>query len=292
MQVVFHCGVHGTDLYRMVKTLLQNRDWLLRNGIEPVTPNRHRDVFREALGALNGGLATEEMEQVMLDAILDSDDPHRIIFSTPTFLGKADRAVSPDGLYAAAGSKMAALANLFPNAEIEFFMALKNPATLIQFILSQEGGGTYAELMGGIVPENLRWAPTIRRILAAIPGHRLVLWCHEDTSLIWPEVVRRISTMPSDVPLKAGLQILGDILHPDGIQMIRDAMAQETRLTIDSRRRIFSAALQKHALPDQIDVELAGLPGWTQDRVDAITATYDRDMAEVAALSGVEFITP
>lgn len=292
MQVVFHCGVHGTDLYRMVKTLLQNRDWLLRNGIEQVTPNRHRDVFREALGALNGGLATEEMEQVMLDAILDSDDPHRIIFSTPTFLGKADRAVSPDGLYAAAGSKMAALANLFPNAEIEFFMALKNPATLIQFILSQEGGGTYAELMGGIVPENLRWAPTIRRILAAIPGHRLVLWCHEDTSLIWPEVVRRISTMPSDVPLKAGLQILGDILHPDGIQMIRDAMAQETRLTIDSRRRIFSAALQKHALPDQIDVELAGLPGWTQDRVDAITATYDRDMAEVAALSGVEFITP
>lgn len=291
MQVVFHCGVHGTDLYRMVKTLLQNRDWLLRNGIEPVTPNRHRDVFNEALGALNGGAATPEMEQVMLDAILESDNPHRIICSTPTFLGKAERAISLNGLYATAGEKMAALANLFPEAEVEFFMALKNPATLIPFVLSQEGSGTYAEVMGGIDPESLRWAPAIRRILATIPGRRLVIWCHEDTSLIWPEVVRRIATMPSDVPLKAGLQILGDILAPEGISMIRDALAQETRLTIDSRRRIFSAALEKHALPDQIEVQL-DLPGWTQDLVDAITENYDRDIAEIAALSGVEFLTP
>ena len=74
MQIVFHCGVHGTDLYRMVKTLLQNRDWLLRNGIEPVTPNRHREVFGEALGSLRGSPATPEMEQVMLDAVLDSTD--------------------------------------------------------------------------------------------------------------------------------------------------------------------------------------------------------------------------
>lgn len=291
MQVVFHCGVHGTDLYRMVKTLLQNRDWLLRNGVEPVTPNRHRDVFNEALNALRGGPATAEMEQVMLDAILDLDDPRRIICSTPTFLGKAARAISPEGLYVAAGEKMAALANLFPSAEIEFFLALKNPATLIPFILSQEGSGTYAELMGGVDPEALRWAPAIRRILAALPDRRLVVWCHEDTSLIWPEVVRRISTMPADVPLKAGLQILGDILHPDGIRMIRDAMAQEERLTVRSRRRIFAAALEKYALPEQIEVQL-NLPGWTQDLVDRITAAYDADMAEIAALPGIEFITP
>src|SRR5690606_21246307 len=119
----------------------------------------------------------------------------------------------------------------------------------------------------------------------------IVLWCHEDTPLIWPEVVRRIATMPSDVPLKAGLQILGDILHPDGIRMIREAMAQEQRLTSESRRRIFAAALQKHALPEQIETEV-NLPGWTQGLVDRITAAYDEDMAEIAALPGVEFIIP
>ena len=291
MQIVFHCGVHGTDLYRMVKTLLQNRDWLLRNGVEPVTPNRHRDVFNEALLSLHGSPATPEMEQVMLDAVLDSDDPRRVICSTPSFLGRARRAISRDGLYDSAGEKMAALANLFPSAEIEFFIGMKNPATLIPFVLAQEGTGDYDEVMGGIDPLSLRWAPMMRRVLAALPGRRIVVWCHEDTSLIWPEVVRRIATMPNDVPLKAGLQILGDILHPDGIQMIREEMAREQRLTIESRRRIFAAALQKHALPEQIETDIE-LPGWSQPLVDRITAAYDADIAEIAALPGIEFITP
>lgn len=291
MQVVYHCGVHGTDIYRMVKTLMQNRDWLLANGIEPLTPNKHRDIFTEALNALRGAPASEEMEHVMLDAILESDNPNRIIFSTSNFLGKAERAVSPEGLYASAGQRMAALANLFPSAEIEFFVALKNPATLLPYVFSQERTGEYDQVMAGISPERLRWAPAIRRIQAAVPNCKLVLWCHEDTSLIWPEVVRRIATMPTDVPLKAGLQILGDILRPEGIQMIRDEMAKQERLTIDSRRQIFSAALARFALPDEMEVTVT-LPGWTQDLVDRLSDLYDEDVAEIAALPGVEFITP
>ena len=55
MQVVFHCGVHGTDLSRMVKTLMQNRDWLLKNRIEALPPNKHREIFNDALTALRGG---------------------------------------------------------------------------------------------------------------------------------------------------------------------------------------------------------------------------------------------
>ena len=50
-------------------------------------------------------------------------------------------------------------------------------------------------------------------------------------------------------------------------------------------------ALEKYALPDQLEVEIA-LPGWTQELVDRITANYDRDVAEIAALPGIEFISP
>lgn len=291
MQVVFHCGVHGTDLYRMVKTLMQNREWLLANGVESLTPARHRDVFAEALPTLEGGEASPEMEQILLDAILETDHPRRVIFSTPTFLGKAARAISPEGLYANAGEKLAALANLFPSADIEYYLALKNPATLLAYVFSQDATGTYEQVMGAIPPETLRWAPAIRRIRSALPGHRLVLWCHEDTSLIWPEVVRSIASMPSDVPLKAGLQVLGDIMRPEGIEMIREEMSREARLTVEKRRAIFAAALAQHALPDQIEIDVP-LPGWTQDLVDHITDLYDEDMAEIAAMPGVEFITP
>ena len=291
MQMVFHCGVHGTDLDRMVKTLAQNRDWLLKNGIEPLTPNRHRGIFEEALTALSGGEATPEMEEVMLDAILETDAPRRVICSSPGFLGLPYRAIAPGGLFVTAGPKMAAMANLFPSAEVEFFLALKNPATLVPYVLSRMENRTYDQVMGGVDPIGLRWGPCIQRILSSLQGRRIVIWCHEDTPMIWPEVVRRIATMPGDVPLKAGLQILGDLLHPEGIHMIRDEMAKQERLTVETRRAIFAAALAKYARTEMIDIPV-DLPGWDQDLIDAITRNYDTDVAEIAAMPGVEFLVP
>ena len=93
MQMVFHLGVHGTDGDRLLKTLLNNRDWLMQHGTDIVTPNRHRGLFEEALMSLKGGRATAEMQQIMLDAVLHSESPDRAVFSTPTFMGAPGRVV-------------------------------------------------------------------------------------------------------------------------------------------------------------------------------------------------------
>ncbi|AGT09208.1 hypothetical protein [Paracoccus aminophilus] len=291
MQIVYHCGVHGTDQDGLLKTLFQNRDWLSKNGIEAVSRSRHRGIFEKALGSLAGGPATREMEEMMLDAILENDNTHRVICSLPGFLGLPHRVISPNGLLETSGDKMAALANLFPNAEVEFFLALKNPATLVPYAIQNMPEKDYVRAMNGVPPETLRWGPAIQRMLRRIGDKRLVVWCHEDTPLIWPEVVRRIATMPGDVALKAGLQVLGDLLQPEGIHMIRDEMSKQERMTIATRREIFAAALQKYAITDKIEVEI-DLPGWTQDLIDLMTEQYDEDVAEIAALPGVEFIAP
>jgi len=34
------------------------------------------------------------------------------------------------------------------------------------------------------------------------------------------------------------------------------------------------------------------VPGWTDDLVAEITAAYDADVAEIAAMDGVEFLLP
>lgn len=290
MQIVFHCGVHGTDQDGMLKTLMHNRDWLNENSTEVVTRNRHRGIFENALSSLRGGPATPEMEEMMLDAILDSDHTQRVICSQPAFMGIPSRAISPDGLFPIAPAKLGAMINLFPSADVEFFIALKNPATLVPFCAERSDEG-YEALLAGADPRNLRWSATIRELLQALRGRRLVLWCHEDTPLIWPEVVRTIAQMPGDVPLKAGLQVLGEILEPDGIRFIRDEMARYERMTISVRRDIFAQALAKFAKPELVETQIT-LPGWTQELVDEMTAIYDRDLAEIASLPGVEFISP
>ncbi|MDF3606157.1 hypothetical protein PE067_08455 [Paracoccus sp. DMF-8] len=291
MQIVFHCGVHGTDHDGLLKTLLQNREWLLQNGVEVVSRNRHRGVFESALNSLRGGPATPDMEEMMLDAILDNDGTQRVICSQPGFLGVPDRAITPEGLMRLSAERMAALANLFPSAEVEFFIGLKNPATLIPYCISRIEDRSYQDIMAGVQLQDMRWAPTVRDMVSAARGRRLVIWSHEDTPLIWPEVVRAIATMPGDVPLKAGLLVLGEILQPDGIRFIRDEMAAQERVTIAGRRDIFARALEQYVRPEMIETTVT-LPGWTQDTIDELTAIYDRDLAEIAGLPGVEFIVP
>ena len=290
-QVVYHIGVHGTDGDRMLKTLLNNRAWLLKHRTEVVTPNRHRGIFEEALAALNGGASTPEMEQIMGDAVLDSDDPRRVIFTTPSFMGTPARAIGPDGLYPQAGARIAALANLFPSAQSEFFLALRNPATLIPEILSQIPGGDYAALMQGVDPLTLSWRPSVQRMARGAQGRRLVIWCHEDVPLIWPEVVRMVGAMPPEVPLSGALLYMHELLGDRGLQQLRGALAGRDLMSIGARRDIFAEQLARNALPEMLDQPI-DLPGWTQATVDAITRRYHEDLAQIAVLPGVEFVMP
>lgn len=291
MQLVFHMGVHGTDGDRMLKTLLNNRNWLLKNGTEIVTPNRHRGIIDEALAALNGGTANEEMEGIMLDAMLESDAPTRVVMSTPTFMGAPGRACGHRGLYPQMAARAAALMRLFPSAEIELYLAIRNPATLLTEVLQQFTGGGYEQLVQGREPHELRWRDPIRQLLEVAHGRRVVIWCHEDVPLIWPEVVRLVGGMPADAPLAGSNLYMHEILGDPGIARLREAMAGHDQLTIARRRQIYAEVLALHALPGTLDQAIE-LPGWTQDTVDEVTRNYRADVAEIAVLPGIEFIFP
>ena len=72
MQVAIHFGTHGTEPERMIRTLMENRDWLLGNGVEVVPPGRYKGVLDESLSSLKGGDAPPEMEEVIYDALMEA----------------------------------------------------------------------------------------------------------------------------------------------------------------------------------------------------------------------------
>lgn len=291
MQMVFHLGVHGTDGDRLLKTLLNNRVALTKAGTEIVPPARHRTIFDDALRSLNGGSATPEMEQLMLDAMLDNEAPRRVVMSTPTFMGAPGRVCGSTGLYPQIGMRAAALSRLFPSAEAEFFVAIRNPATLLTDILPQFTGGDYHVLLQGCHPLNLRWRDAIQNLVRALQGRRLVIWCHEDVPLIWPEIARLAGGLPPEMPLSGGLLYMHELLGDQGLARLREAVAGQDQVSVRRRREIYGEVLEQHARPGTLD-QVVDLPGWTQDLVDDVTEIYRADVAEIAVLPGVEFILP
>ncbi len=291
MRVVFHIGAHSTDEDRIARVLRRNAAQLDRAGVVVPWPARFANVLRDTLVSLRGKPATAEMQETLLDALTDQDEVKRLVFSHEMFMCIPSRVITPEGFYAMVPAKIAPLAQLWPQAETEFHLALVNPATLIPALLGRVKDATYQNLMHGHDPRDLRWAPLVRQIREAAGGRRLVIWCHEDTPLIWPEVVRAVGGLEDVAELDGDLAIAHSVMQPEGFERMRAYLSSHPPKSVAQRRKIVGAFFEKFADPAQMEVE-AALPGWDAALIDEITDAYDADVAEIAAMEGVEFIAP
>jgi hypothetical protein len=64
---------------------------------------------------------------------------------------------------------MTQIRNLFPHDEIEMFMALRNPASLLHAMYRQSPKTSMAGYLGVSDPRNIRWSDTLHAIHNAVP---------------------------------------------------------------------------------------------------------------------------
>ncbi len=291
MKIVYHVGAHGTEDELLLRVLLRNRPRLSQMGVVVPPPSRYRQVLHEAIRNLRGAPASAQMQDMLLDAIIEEDRPQRVILGHENFLCPATRAIGATGLYPFSGDKPRHLANLFPDEDCEFHLALRHPATLLAEVLKRQPGVGYEQVMAGVDPLSMRWAPMLRQFVAAAEGHPVVLWCHEDAPLIWPEIIRRMAGIGPEVPILGNVALLGRLLEPEGMEWLNQQFTANPPTTIGERRDLVAQALQLYAREAEI-AQPVTFPGWTETLMEDLDDLYDDDVAEIAALPGVEFITP
>jgi hypothetical protein len=293
MDIIYHIGAHCTDEERLVRCLLKNRAALADVGVAVPAPGRYRQVLRDTLIALKGARASEETQAMLLDAVIDQDRDRvsRLVFSHEFFLGIPAKAASGGTLYASAARRVTALARLFPDTPCAFHIAIRNPATLIPALIGRNNGPDYATLMADTDPLALRWAPVIAQMAEAVPESEIVVWCNEDSPMIWPEVLRHIAGVGAQFPLEGEDDILAAIMDPDGFRRMQQYLEAHPPKGVPQRRRMIAAFLARFALPGHMDVEI-DLPGWTESVVGRITEAYDADLSAIVAMDRVEVILP
>ncbi len=289
MRICFHIGAHETDNDQLVKSLLKNAKVLLANKVAVPGPGRYRPVINKVLDKLRGGRASPDTQDVLLEQILDADEPERLVLSSPYFLSNHPGALRNGRLYPRAAAATLGLRNLFPDNEVEFFIAVRNPATFVPALHMRLQSAPFTEYTAGIDPDMLVWSDVIRDIRAACPDAPVTVWCNEDTPLIWPEVMHRITGIAPETQLMGGFDILGRIIAREGMKRLRAYLGAHPPATEDQRRRILAAFLDKYALEDEVEEEL-DLPGWTPDLVAQFGEVYDDDMTELSRIDGVRLI--
>ncbi len=202
------------------------------------------------------------------------------------------QSLGAEGLYPQLHLRMAGLANVFPSDICTFHVALRNPATLVPELLARANVTDYDALMGDTDPLDLRWRPVLLRLLDAAPDAGLVLWCNEDTPLLWPDILRAVAGDDGPDPLEGEDDMLVQLLPDAALARFREFVdTRDGPLRPDQRQRVTAAFLRKFARAEEMEVSV-DLPGWSQGLVEEMTEAYDADVAEIAALPGVVFMLP
>jgi len=289
MQIVYHLGAHCTDDERLLRCLLKNRAVLAAEGIVVPGPARYRTLLRDTAAQLRGQPAGRDTQTLLLDQIMDADRADRLIFSWDNFMGYAQGAIGAT-LYPAAAQRLAAFAQVFPDTRHEFYLALRNPATFLPAMhtkLNLRG----PEAIKAADPARLRWSDLLKAIRKAAPDVPITVWCDEDTPLLWPDVLRAVSGHASETQLADTTDLLSAILRPEGLARMTAYLAQNPGLDPGQRRRVTSVFLDKFALPEAIEQEIA-MPGWDEGLISDLSAAYDRDITRIMQIPGVTVLMP
>lgn len=290
MRIVYHLGVHCTDEDRLIRCLLKNRATLAEEGIAVPSPTRYRTLLRDVAKQLRGARATEDAAAMVMDQIIDDPSAERVILSWTSFLSFPAFAIG-NVLYGQGGERLHGFTQIFPEAEAEFHLAIRNPATFLPDLRTRVIAKGQGDVLAGVDPLGLRWSDTIRAIKEANPGVPLTVWCDEDAPLIWPEVLQAISGHAADTRLEDDDELLADLMTEAGLQRYQTYCREHPPQSVSQRRRIVTAFLEKFGRPEKLAVE-ADVPGWTGALAERLTQSYLRDVDRIARIPGVRLVEP
>lgn len=295
MRIVYHLGAHCTDEERLLRCLLKNRGLLAAQGIVVPGPARYRTLLRETAMGLKGLPAPRDTQALVLEQIMEADRAERLVLSWDSFLSLPNW-VMDGGLYRAAGERVHAFRQIFPEIQAEFHLAIRNPASFLPALFektrgSKGGAQDFAGFLKGRRVQDVRWSETIDRILDRNPGVPLTVWCDEDTPLIWQDVLAAVSGHAPGTQLEESWDLLAQIMTGEGMSRMQTYLATHPVTTPELRRKVIAAFLDKFALKDRI-VTTVDIPGWTEDTVNELTQAYEQDVALIRATESLRLIEP
>ena len=291
MQVVFHLGAPCTDGDQLILSLLKNRLRLAQAGIAVPPPGRYRAVVRDTARALKGRAAGEEVQEALLDAILDDASVDRLILSDPRFICINRLVVQGAQIWPMIERTTTQLRALFPESPAEFFIGMRDPATLIPALFKASRFSDFNEFTENMQPHAVAWSEMLRRLSTAHPDARITVWCNEDTPLLWGQIMREIAGVGPDADLDGIDDLVQGIMEEQGFTRMKRWLDDNPPETETQRRRVLAAFLERYALDTEIE-ETLNLPGWSEALMSEMSESYDADLDVIRRIPGVTLLTP
>lgn len=286
MQVIFHLGAHCTDQGLLIRSVLRNRTRLEEESILVPGPARYKELLSQTSTKLRGANADATTEDDILQTLCAGKKGERLVLANENFICRADVAVDGAGLYTKA-NKTAWLRNCLPSHDVEFALGIRNPAVFLPDLVRRTKGKIALQ---HVHLGTLLWSDVIKAIKKFNPETPLIVWCHEDTPFIWPELMSELTAHDPNTTLEGGYDMLETIVSDTTMAGLLDHL-ENTEISSElDRRRAISRFLEEQQVEDAVQEEIS-LPDWTESTIDVLSEIYEQDLEEIARIPGVTFIT-
>ncbi|MCF6431408.1 hypothetical protein [Leisingera sp. MMG026] len=288
--LAFHVGAPNTDNGQLTWSLRKDAQRLLAQGVMIRRPGTYMAALNQMLRKQNQDTVTDQERAALLDGMVKDQSVSRIILTNSGFLGVPGWMLNGGRLYRNAGSNTAALRTVFPGNPCEFFLGLRNPATLIGPVFKSQSNRTWEQFAAGTDFLNLRWSDVVADIQDSNPGCRITVWCNEETPVIWPNILGQVTGLGDGFRFDGELDITRGIISEAGYERLEAYLANRPGLSEDQRERVRALFLSYFHSEEAVEEEI-DLPGWSQPLVDEMSESYQADAELIRRMTGVTFLS-
>ena len=287
MKIAIHLGAHCTDEDLILRTLADNPQVLTGAGVVIPPAGKARPAIRKALQG--NGQMIPGMGNPLVTELLENVRGSRMVLSYEGFLGAYAKVLAGPSMYVEAGQRTAMLRDLFPGHDVQFFLAIRNPATFIPALFEASSVDDFGAFLAGHDLANITWSEPVAAIRAACPEVPLTIWCNEDLPLVWPDVLRAVAGV--EEALAGEDAVLSQIMTREGFRRLRSYLKDNPPAGLSTWRKVVTAFLGKYADESKVEPEIA-LPGWDEPMIAGLSDLYERDVARLRSMGDITFIAP
>lgn len=285
ISIKLHIGAPETDNEQLVWSLRRDVHTLMEQGVMVRRPGTYNKALRHLLEMQATGDLTDKDRDEFLAGNVKDIEIERMILSYPTALGMPGWMLHGGRLFRNAGQNTEKLREVFAGNTCEFFLGLRNPATLIPAVFAAQNR-SWEEFIGSTDVRDLRWSEVVQDILESNADCRLTIWSNEETPVIWPSILGRISGLGGDFRFSGDLDIIRTVMPEASIVRMEEYLAGHPEFSEKQRNQVRAIFLNRFHLENEVEQEI-DVPGWSQDLVDEVTDRYHEDLFRIERMEDV-----
>lgn len=283
-RITFLIGAHKTATTHLQRSLQASAKSLLDRGIAAIGPmplGADLIPFAELAGKRTDHAFLQLVAEAFLSKYCGSA-PHAVLMNE-NIMGqlRPKPLLRGNRLYAPAPERLERLCALFPDHDLDFGMAIRNPGDFLVSAWGEDmkGGAFYPfrDYIRGVDLSRLCWADLVKRLQKAAGGRPFTVWQYEEYPAIAPALLRHLlgEDATRSVRLKDGRVNSG--LSADAVALLRKGG--------DAGQQAFKAA--QTAFPKS--ATHPAFDPWDAATRQRFNSSYARDIDAIRALPGVTF---